>query len=226
MTYEKLYWLRILVPGSLLALAIASFLTPIQNLLTYELKVLTIAGVSTVVLGALYLIFGVRKFFLKPLVWDSIHRRIFAKYEEMEPGLRKAIASGPGGEVDKIILNLHYHVIDSNDTLKFKKNLIFGNGILVSTTADAGIISALTALGHALCIPFNTRPNVIWALAAAAVSLSSFLIILPRVARRHEELVDDQLAYIAHHCRDTVSTERQQLSSMQRPTKEDKSGYN
>jgi len=167
-----------------------------------------IAGAGIVVsyvLGAIYNLYGLRAVFN-----GNSHARIITniKHRLLEIGRTTPLTDERKNQLERgsELMDVFYSLVDSNDTLKERAKLVRDNGLIWSTVADVTMLSTMFgALYLPLWLTTGEAQFMIWGLGAAVVALVAGLSWHPRAERRHVQLGNDQLNFIAQHLKNEAS---------------------
>lgn len=196
-----LKFFRLLVPGILIFLLIILVLQDDFSELSYLVRVFsdfqvkdTRYTVVFVVIGVLYYILGIRHW-----LWNPYHERVRNNIKDklLSPFLqdlnKQQIADLKEGSK---LMNVFYHFIDSDDSLKEKAKRVRFNGLIWTSTIDLTIISGLGSLVFWIrFILERTQYNLVMAVSLLALALISFGLI-QLSTRRHLALSNEQLELI------------------------------
>jgi hypothetical protein len=136
-----------------------------------------------IVLGAVYYALGLRNVFFERPIQQSreISSGLVSEFDadpDISPHAQKLVEN-------RNVIQVFYGFVDSNPSLTEKSNNVRANGLVLSSFADAAIISLLAALVYLACW---SSPSVllctrVWPLCSRSV-LSRFLF-LPRITKIH-----------------------------------------
>jgi hypothetical protein len=198
MEQKTLKLLRIIVPGLVLILAmfplLLSFAAVKSSFIQYQSLIIAFLLQIEIVLGVFYHILDFRgKHWRKDL--DIIHTHIKRRIIEIlsrEPGFDTKRAENVS---DKKYLNVHYKLIDKDESLKFKGQLVFLNGVIFTSLIDLRVI--LLPLSAVYFLLFLFRNLIVYPITAM-VFLIIVLLVWPLrrlVRKRHLKLIDDQIDF-------------------------------
>jgi hypothetical protein len=101
---------------------------------------------------------------------------------------------------ERRLLNIFYSILDSNESLKVKQNLVRFNSVIVTSIADVGIFCGVTALVRA--IAFLIAGNELHLFWFAGLAFAWFLCevwLIPLALTHQIELSNEQLEVISNH---------------------------
>lgn len=202
---STLKWLRLVVPGIFMLFALTPLFRGTGDLSALARSFLSLEtlrnSVPVVLLGALYIIFNLRRF-----AWRESHRKINDNIKDrlLAPCLHDALIEGANDSLrtGNALMHVFYKLVDRDPSLTEKANRVRFNGLLWSTVADLTTVGTLGALLYlfAFAITDEFHQLLMFALLALVALLAHF-ILMPVVTRRHIELSDDQLEFIVQHYR-------------------------
>jgi hypothetical protein len=164
----------------------------------------TLAGISfskeslqfyvvPIVLGVVYYVIDLRKvFFRKPIqqVVNNIYTRLLAPFRDHS----KLKCHIDHLRSDPKLKQVFYKFVDSEPDLKSKSDIVRVNGLVLSSLADAAIISLLA---FPIYVAFYIWKSTSYYLILAGCSLVAFLVIrlilLPLTLKKHIEYSDEQI---------------------------------
>jgi hypothetical protein len=197
MTKEMLKTLRILVPGLLIAVGcvVPLFFGTVHFAETIKGNEKLLLWLVPPVIGALYYILNLRRFFMVgPL--EQIHERIkdallapFANHPVIDPASAQ-LREG------RLILNIFYQFVDNDNSLTERAKSVYLNGLVLSSLADLRAVTFLLLPVYLGAWIFTKNGDFGWYLLAAIV-LHLIAIPLMRIATsRHIELGAEQTEFI------------------------------
>lgn len=198
---------RRLVPGVIINLFILPIIITQLNIESLKTKIndysnlLSIISFSAIfialcyVLGYVYSVLPLRKFITRePLekINLNIKEKLIKPFEN-DPKVAEGYAQLIN---DKRLMNIFYQIIDNDESLKQKTKRVYINGLLLSSTADIIISSAIFGFLYIVINLFTDNSIYIW---FAFVSFLLFFIaklLMKIVIKKHMELGDDQIDFI------------------------------
>jgi len=199
MDLKTLKRVRLLAPGLMAALLLW---IPFPDLFPRTFKELGehLAALPTLalafVIGTIYHLFIRRLFFSS--TYDSINENIRRKLLEIG-GI--VIDSPRGVELLKDIrlMNIFYNIIDHDESLKQRRDLVMGNGAKISICEDLGVILLLAATLRTLTIEWSATFdfNTIMAVIVLVFGLLCLTVFRNALIVEHQKLSNYQLDYIS-----------------------------
>jgi hypothetical protein len=197
MSKTSLKSLRLLVPGLLLVVGgvIPIFFGPTSVATTLALNEKLLVWLLPFVLGALYHILNLRRYFFAPAIEDINDRLIrsllepFSNHEVIGPAFAR-IKTG------RKVLNIFYNIVDNDKSLTERAKHVYLNGLLLSSLADVRAITFLLLPFYLGSLVFSKQPVFLWYIGGAIVLhiISARLITLVR--NTHMELGAKQTDFI------------------------------
>jgi hypothetical protein len=196
--------LRSIIPGTLLiagAIPLYTFWTkkPLGSIQGVDWIFVGAGLVAAYVLGAVYNLLCLRAAFN-----GKSHARITANIKNRLLTLRTLPLSNARREElcrRGEVMDVFYALVDSDDTLKERAKLVRDNGLHWSTIADVVVLGvAFTSLYVALWFTTDYTPFLYWCVASAILTLVG-LLLHPLAERRHVQLSNTQLEFIANQMR-------------------------
>jgi hypothetical protein len=199
MERKTLKFLRLLIPGLIL---IFEFL-PMLNILQINYKIgegwlnYSFLVIPALVIGAMYHIFEIRF-----TVTNVSHRKIDLNIvSSLLKIYNKSLAQDEYNFLkDKRLKHIFYKIIDNDQSLSAKSQLVYFNGLLWTSTADLFILSIFSSIVFIVCGKWVLLNDSIWLMGIlySGVAFLSicfhFLTII-----RHYKLSNDQLEFIETH---------------------------
>lgn len=210
MSIRTLKFLRLVIPGFMILVIILT----IQNKDLLELsKALNsidlskknfIFYISPIVLGAIYYALRLRNlFFKKPLqiIQKNIRVRLVSKFDNdpyISPHSKRL-------KEDRKIIQVFYRFVDSNPSLTEKSNNVRANGVIMSSFADACVISIFAILLYAvLVIYFFSFYYLFLLIISAILFTSSYFLFLPSTTKIHLDYSNSQIDFILTNLHDDL----------------------
>lgn len=219
MTREVLEWIRMAVPGTLVIVLASSLLLPDYDPLQgwHALN----AAKSGVALGALVVgviinILGVRRYILV-WTWATVNGNIRRQLLGLVPAAALAPAAAALLAGDDRLMQVFYHFVDKDPSLVNKRDAVYTNGAVLSSSADVILVSLLGVVAH-LFVGLLNEPafEAAWLIVFSLAFLIA-LAVLAAARRKHLRLSNDQLAYIGVHYRQQVADKVAGLLDVARP---------
>ncbi len=210
MSIKTLKSLRLIIPGLMILFVILT----IQNNDLVELRD-TLKGVdlsrqnfifyiTPIVLGAIYYALRLRDlFFKKPIqiIQKNIRDRLVSEFD------RDADISPYSDRLreNKKIIQVFYKFIDSNPSLTEKSNNVRANGLVLSSFADACVISLFASLlyGALLLVSFSFYYLFLLILSLIAFT-SCYFLMLPSTTELHLDYSNSQIDFIITNLHDEL----------------------
>lgn len=204
MDRKTLKFLRLVMPGLIAML----LLLPVKDQLSlfyeselpFELGLLEVPLFAFVV-GAIYYVLGLRgqfNFQFHQKVKSNIKDRLWTAART---------TSAPSEWDDKKARDIFYRLIDNDNTLTARSEIIYFNGLIWTSIADAralGTILSAVAVGMLLIDSSSVNALVLLVVNVAAVVVSFPLSYL--VTKHHIKLGDEQLDYIGSQLKGDLDT--------------------
>jgi len=208
MSKETLKILRIIIPGTILTIFLLTLFQKDLTLNSFSTSLNSIQGLLYLViifpLGGIYYIANLRKyFFQKPIsqIQDNIKIKI-TKVCNDDPDVQRV----KGVLIkDRTLMHIFYYFVDNDESLKEKAKSVRLNGLFLSSLADLAVISLVMIATYvvAFLIIRNTQYLLLTVFATIAFVLSKFWW-LPKIAKRHISLSDEQLEFIQLNYNDKI----------------------
>lgn len=210
MSIRTLKFLRLIVPGFMILLVLVTIQKEDLSELSKVLKGVDLSKKSAVfyvipiVLGAVYYALGLRNvFFERPIqaIQRNIRQRLVSEFDadpDISPHAQKLVEN-------RNVIQVFYGFVDSNPSLTEKSNNVRANGLVLSSFADAAIISLLAALVYLalLVFSFSFYYALVFGLCVAVCVLSRFLF-LPRITKIHLDYSNSQIDFIITNLRNEL----------------------
>ena len=197
MNKTALKTLRLLVPGLLLVVGgvipILFGTSSLAPTLAQNEKLLVC--LLPFVLGAIYHILNLRRYFFAPAIEDINQRLIrtllepFANHPVIGPAFPR-LKSG------RKILNIFYNIVDNDKSLSERAKHVYLNGLLLSSLADVRAISFLLLPFYMGGIVFGKQPIFWWYIAGAILVHLICAPLIKLVTTTHIALGAEQTDFI------------------------------
>jgi len=197
MSKTMLKTLRLLIPGLLLVLlgVIPVIFGPASLSSTLSANEKLYACILPFVLGAVYHILELRRFFFAPSIEDinmRLNRSLlepFANHPVIGPAM-------PRLKEERRILNVFYNIVDNDKSLSERAQHVYLNGLLLSSLADVRSVTILLLPFYLGCVLFSKQP-VFWLYFLGAIGLNiACAPLVTLVTKKHIELGKEQTDYI------------------------------
>ena len=199
MERKNLKFMRLLIPGLIL---IFEFL-PILNVLQINYKIgegwlsYSLLVVPALIIGVMYHIFEIRY-----TVTNVSHRKIDLNIvSSLLKIYNKTLSQDEYNFLKaKRLKHIFYNLIDNDQSLSAKSQLVYFNGLLWTSTADLFILSIFSSIVFIVLGKWIISDDSIWLLGVFYAGLAflsicfHFLTII-----RHYKLSNDQLEFIETH---------------------------
>lgn len=162
-------------------------------------------NLSYLIIAAIYAFIPLRKIAQAPYMFDvneHIRTRLVAM-SKLPDDARKFAWSR--------VKNVFYCLVDNDKSLETRVEIVRFNGALMSCFADLTAISFLFVIGCEAAMAFGVPADRALAILLAVFVLSLWMQLL--ATRRHEELAEDQLAYIEQQLLASVQTKMTALNA-------------
>lgn len=197
MDRKLLKWLRLVMPG-LIAMVLllpvkAQLATLYDSTLPFEVGAIELP-LFALIIGIVYHVLGIRGYFnfkFHQRVTRNIRQRLWSAARPTPP---------PSDWDDKKSRDTFYNLVDNDNSLTARTDMIYFNGALWTSAADVravGLIVSAIALGMIISNPNDAAAIVLLGVNAAAVVLS--IPVSHLITKQHIKLGDEQLDYIAAH---------------------------
>lgn len=206
MERKTLKFLRLLIPGLIL---IFEFL-PMLNILQINYKIgegwlnYSFLIIPALVIGAMYHIFEIRF-----TVTSVSHRKIDLNIvSSLLKIYNKSLSQDEYNFLkEKRLKHIFYKIIDNDQSLSAKSQLVYFNGLLWTSTADMFILSIFSSIVFIVCGKWILLNDSIW-LIGILYSGVAFLAICFHFLTviRHYRLSNDQLEFIETHYQADLKT--------------------
>jgi len=203
--------LRAIVPGTLImlgALPMYTYVTdePLSSIQALDWLLAGAAAVVAYVLGAIYNVYCLRAMFNR-----NSHARITAniKHRLLAMGRTMPLTDARREELlrGNDLMDVFYALIDSRESLKERAKLVRDNGLVWSSIADVVVLGVVFAsLYIPLWLIVDYAPFKIWGFASGALTLLAGFLFHPQAERRHIQLSNEQLNFIATQMKGEVET--------------------
>jgi hypothetical protein len=194
--------LRTIVPGTLIIAGAIPFYTfwtgkPVSEIKGFDFLFVGATAVVAYALGAIYNLYCLRAVFngkSHARITANIKRRLLSiRTRPLPPSRQEELLHSND------LMNVFYALVDTNETLKERAKLVRDNGLTWSSIADATVLGVVFASLHlTLWLTTGYEPFLYWGLVAASVAVVAGIFFHPRAERRHIELSNAQLDFIAH----------------------------
>lgn len=214
MTKERLKLFRLLIPGILIFIVLYPFM---QGGLALDglLKIDTAHAayvLLVLVLGGIYRTLGIRGLLFKD------------KLDDVHENLKKGLIAPFLGELDtpclqKIpaeeFLKVFYYFVDKDSSLQAKTQDVYENGLLWSSYADLGVISAIGFIFYTIAYAVSgIEDYFFFTVMLISIHVISWPLIKKSVGK-HKKLSDEQLKFITFHYQSELKEKLQRLLTAQ-----------
>lgn len=207
MEQTTLKFLRIIVPGLAIILASFPFLFSTETirigLVAYQSIFLAFLLQLEILFGVFYHIIDFRSKHWKidlAIIHEHIKQKIIEGVRK-EAGFDSAKASSMES---KKYLNVHYEIIDSIPSMKYKKQQVFLNGAIFTSLIDIRVISLPAALFYlVMAAIFSSEVYYITFFVLILFAIVVWPLRL-MVRNRHLKLIDEQIDFYIQNSRSKV----------------------
>jgi len=217
MSIRMLKFLRLIIPGFMILVVILTIENKDLLELSKELEGIDLSKkgflfyIIPIVLGAMYYAVGLRNlFFRKPIniIQKNIRDRLISEFDN-----DSAISPYSARlKENKKMIQVFYRFVDSNPSLTEKSNNVRANGVILSSFADACVISILAfVLYSALCIFLFRYYYLLLLLLSVIIFLSSYFLFLPNMTKTHLDYSNSQIDFIITNLHDDLRTAIEKL---------------
>lgn len=201
MEYRTLSFFRILIPGLLLVLFFMLLLTNNFNEIGNIFSYFRDFGVKDTFYVAVFLIFGAIYYIckLRDVLWNPFYIKVLnnIKNKLLGPVIHMLTAEQKKTLKEKRkLINIFYHFVDLDASLKEKAKRIRLNGLIWSSCVDLSTISFLTAI--ALLIKYffaGNKYNIIMFSVLILLAVIALVLVII-LTNRHISLSNEQLDII------------------------------
>ncbi|RJE72782.1 hypothetical protein [Reichenbachiella sp. MSK19-1] len=200
MERKTLKFLRLLIPGLTLILA---FL-PLLHQTGFEIKMgegwlaYSLLIIPSLVIGAMYHMLNIRFF-----ITNYSHRQIdlYITSSLLKVYNKEVSQEQLNTLKDKHIKHIFYNLVDNDNSLTAKGQLVYFNGLLWTSTADIFLMSIFSSLIYIVTgLYLDTMAIWLTGILLVGAGLLSFAFHILTVFR-HINLSNDQIEYIETNCR-------------------------
>lgn len=202
MTLENLKTARVMFPGAIsILIALGFVLNPFD--------VAQLTGVSTIFTGVIYVILAVfvggiyeitniRWRLLAPSLTrinDSLKLRLLDPFNA-DPTIswsRENLLRG------STLLDIFYHFVDNDESLKQRSKEVYFNGLIWSTIADVILLSMIGLILYFIAYQYSMQQYYLGIIAVLCVAIILGFLLLGPVESKHIKLGINQVDYIIHH---------------------------
>jgi len=205
MSRQLLKWLRWLAPGVLFYLLTLPLVPILPSWLSLNVSLgfsVFELPIAALIFASIYDITGIRLHSN-----EKFHSRIKSNIEDRLWSIARSPAARPSAWTDRVARDVFYKLVDNDNSLTARSEIIYFNGFLWTTSADLRAVSLMIfmlSLGMLLAAPSNNTVLTALVINAAAFALS--FLISEALTRRHISLGDEQLDYIETHLKSELST--------------------
>jgi hypothetical protein len=197
MSVTTLKMLRLLIPGLLLVLlgVIPVIFGPASLSRALATNEKLYACLLPFVLGGLYHILELRRFFFAPSIEDintRLNRSLLDPFTN-HPVIGPAM---PRLKEGRRILNVFYNIVDNDKSLSERAKHVYLNGLLLSSLADVRSVTILLLRFYLGSLLFSKQP-IFWLYFFGAIALNIACAPLVKLAtQKHIQLGKEQTDYI------------------------------
>jgi hypothetical protein len=210
MSIRTLKFLRLLIPGLMILVIILTIQNNDLVALSKALQGLDLSKqnfqfyIIPIVLGALYYALRFRSvFFKQPIetIQKNIRERLVSEFDN-DPDVSPYSDRLKG---DRKIIQVFYKFIDSNPSLTEKSNNVRANGLLLSSFADACVISLFALVLYFALLLFSFSHYYLLLLILSALAFAScFFLMLPSTTKLHLDYSNSQIDFIITNLHDEL----------------------
>jgi hypothetical protein len=196
MNKEKLHTLRLIIPGLLFLIILLLLIKGNQGIMGIKISsedliyLLFVFGI-----GSIYYVINPRMLLMKePLqkINGNIRDKLLAPFSE-DPQIKNSTEDLRKG--DKL-MNVYYHFIDNDESLKERAKEVFLNGLIWSSMVDLTFISLLGAIIFLVTFMFTKNSYFVLLTVIFVVVCIMMLLLTPNVVKKHIGFSNYQLGYI------------------------------
>ncbi len=210
MSIKMLKFLRLIIPGFMILCIILTIQSKDLLELSKKLQGIDLSKkgfvfyIIPIILGYIYYALGLRNlFFKKPIqtIRENIRDRLVSKFDN-DPAI--SLYSDRLKENSNII-EIFYRFVDSDPSLTEKSNNVRFNGVFLSSSADACIISIFAFVVYlAPCIFLFSYYYLFWLIFSVIIFISSSFLFLPNTTKKHLEYSNSQIDFIITNLHDEL----------------------
>jgi hypothetical protein len=197
MSKTTLKTLRLLIPGLLFVIGgvIPIFFGPASVTTTLARNEKVLVCLLPFVLGALYHILNLRRYFFAPAIGDINDQLIRTLLEPFSnhPIVGPAFTKLKGG---RKMMNIFYNIVDNDKSLTERAKHVYLNGLLLSSLADVRAITFLLLPFYFGSLVFSKQPVFWWYIGGAIVVHMICAPLIRMVTNTHIELGGQQTDFI------------------------------
>ncbi len=210
MSIRMLRFLRLVIPGFMILGIILTIESNDLLELSKKLQGIDLSKkgfvfyIIPIILGYIYYALELRNlFFKKPIqtIRENIRDRLVSKFD-IDP------AVSPYSDrlkEDSNIIEIFYKFVDSDPSLIEKSNNVRFNGVFLSSSADACIISIFAFLVYlALCIFLFSYYYLFWLIVSVIIFIFSYFLLLPKTTKIHLYYSNSQIDFILTNLHDDL----------------------
>ena len=217
MSIKMLRILRLVIPGFMILGIILTIQSNDLLELSKKLQGIDLSKkgfvfyIVPIILGYIYYALGLRNlFFKKPIqtIRENIRDRLVSKFDSdpyISPYSDRLKKNGN-------IIEIFYKFVDLDPSLKEKSNNVRFNGLFLSSSADACIMSIVAFVVYlALCIFLFSYYYLLWLVFSVIIFISSYLLFLPNTTKKHLEYSNSQIDFIITNLHDDLKDSLEKL---------------
>lgn len=224
MSQDMLKTLRLFIPGVIVIVLLLPLLQTNLNIkellsnskffqaIAYLIPELLLKSILVAVIGALYYIFDVRKYFVRSSlceIHDNIKTNLLKPFQDDATIADNSERMREGRQM----LHIFYNFIDKDESLKVKARNVYFNGLIWSSTADLTGASLMISFVYLLAyIVWNNVFFVLGDIILIFICLFTQFILMPRVTAKHIDLSNEQLEYIVLHYKEELHSKLLELT--------------
>lgn len=210
MTIRMLRFLRLVIPGFMILGIILTIQSKDLLELSKKLQGIDLSKkgfvfyIIPIILGYIYYALGLRNlFFKKPIqtIRENIRDRLVSKFDN-DPSISPY---SDRLKENSNIIEIFYRFVDSDPSLMEKSNNVRFNGVFLSSSADACIISIFAFVVYlALCIFLFSYYYLFCLISSIIIFISSYFLFLPNTRKKHLEYSNSQIDFIITNLHDEL----------------------
>lgn len=217
MSIRTLKFLRLIIPGLMILVIIVTIQNSDLEDLSKMLQGIDLSKqnfifyITPIVLGAIYYALRFRDiFFKKPIniIQKNIRDRLVTEFDN-DPDISPY---SDRLKENRKIIQVFYKFVDSDPSLTEKSNNVRANGVVLSSFADACVISIFAIMLYvALLIFFFGFYYLFLLILSVIVFTSSYFLLLPSTTKIHLDYSNSQIDFIITNLHNDLRTALEKL---------------
>lgn len=210
MSIRTLKFLRLVIPGFMILVIILTIQNKDLLELSKSLQNIDLSNknfifyIIPIVLGTIYYALRLRNlFFKKPIqtIQKNIRDRLVSEFDndlDISPYSKRL-------KENRKIIQVFYRFVDSNPSLTEKSNNVRANGVVLSSFADACVISIFAFLLYVALLGYSFSFYYLFLLILSVIVFtSSYFLFLPSTTKIHLDYSNSQIDFIITNLHDEL----------------------